>query len=253
MAFPFDIHIGAIVIPIHLLTDVLSFYVAYKYYSLLRKKKGDRIGDGTRLAVLIGAAAGALIGSRLLGSLENMSMFLHPSVLLYYYSSKTIVGGIIGGIVGVEIVKKIIGQKESTGDLFALPLAIGIAIGRVGCFLTGVSDGTAGSPSSLPWAFDQGDGIARHPTSLYEIVFLVALFFVAKRLSEKTPLKNGILFRIVVASYLFFRFLIEFIKPVEHLFLGLSAIQIASLVFALSYVYSLVFAYRYRPFKRASI
>lgn len=54
-----------------------------------------------------------------------------------------------------------LGIRTSTGDLLALPLAVGITIGRIGCFLTGLSDGTFGRPSSLPWAVDFSDGI-RH-------------------------------------------------------------------------------------------
>lgn len=253
MTFPLDIHIGIIVIPIHLVTDILSFYLGYKYYSYLRKKEGDHITDEKRFIIIVGAALGALIGSRLLGSLENFQSFLHPISFIYYYSNKTVVGGIIGGILGVEIVKKFLKQKTATGDLFTFPLIFGIAIGRIGCLLTGVSDGTVGNPSNLLWAFDQGDGISRHPTSLYEIIFLVVMFFVLKKLSDKVPLKQGILFRLFITSYLIFRFSIEFIKPVEHIFLGLSAIQIACLLFALYYIYTLLFVYKYRPFTRITI
>lgn len=253
MTFPLDIHIGIVVIPIHLLTDVLSFYLGYRYYIYLRKREGDHVGDEQRFLVIIGAALGALIGSRLLASLENMQLFLHPPSFLYYYVNKTIVGALIGGILGVEICKKIIGQKTATGDIFVFPLIFAIAFGRIGCLLTGVTDGTVGNPSNLPWAFDQGDGIARHPTALYEIIFLVVLFFLLKRLSKKFPLKQGVLFRIFVISYLLFRFLIEFIKPVEQIFIGLSAIQIASLLFALYYIYTLLFVFKYRPFARSNV
>ncbi len=248
MTFPFDIHLGLIVIPIHLITDVLSFYFGYKYYDYLRKKEGDHITDERRFLIIIGAALGALIGSRLLASMQSLQSFLHPISFVYYYSNKTIVGGIIGGILGVEIAKKILKHKTATGDLFTFPLILGIAIGRIGCFLTGVSDGTAGNPSNLPWAVNQGDGVLRHPTSLYEIIFLVITFFVLKKISHKVPLKHGIVFRLFIVSYLGFRFLIEFIKPVEPIFLGLSAIQIASLLFAFYYVYTLLFVYKYRPF-----
>lgn len=233
--------------------DILSFYLGYKYYVYLRNKNGDHVADGKRFVVIVGAALGALIGSRLLASLEHLQPFLHPTSLMYYYANKTIVGGIIGGILGVEITKKFLKQKTATGDLFTFPLIFGIIIGRIGCFLTGVSDGTVGNQSNLPWAFDQGDGILRHPTSLYEIIFLIIIFFILKKISNKTPLKQGILFRLFIVYYLLFRFLIEFIKPVEHIFIGLSAIQIASISFALYYIYTLLFVYRYRPFAPPAI
>ena len=82
---------------------------------------------------------------------------------------KTIVGALIFGLISVELMKRYIGVRQSTGDLYAIPLALGIAIGRIGCFLTGLSDNTYGTPTTLPWAVNFGDGIPRHPTQLYEI------------------------------------------------------------------------------------
>ena len=88
---------------------------------------------------------------------------------------KTIVGALIGGLITVEVTKRYIGFRTSTGDLYAIPLALGIAIGRVGCFLTGLSDNTYGSPTTLPWGINFDDGIPRHPTQFYEIAFLLLL------------------------------------------------------------------------------
>ncbi len=51
----------------------------------------------------------------------------------------------------------------------------GLAVGRIGCHLAGLTDGTHGDPSSLPWAVDFGDGIPRHPVNLYEVIFLGSL------------------------------------------------------------------------------
>ena len=55
---------------------------------------------------------------------------------------KTIVGALMGGWITVEVMKRYIGFRTSTGDLYAIPLAIGIAPRRMGCFLTGLSDNT---------------------------------------------------------------------------------------------------------------
>jgi prolipoprotein diacylglyceryltransferase len=241
MLFPLDLHLFGIVLPIHLITDIFSFYLGYHYYAHLRKEAGDSLSDERRFSIIIGAAVGALIGSRLLASLEHLNSFLHPESPLYYYANKTMVGGLIGGTIGVEITKKFFGLKTPTGDLFVFPIILGMGIGRIGCLLTGVSDETTGTPSALPWAFDQGDGISRHPTSLYEILFLVIVFFTLKQLSRKNILQNGILFRLFVVAYLLFRFAVEFIKPVEPLLSGLSAIQIACLLFSFYYTYTLLF------------
>ena len=69
----------------------------------------------------------------------------------YLVGGKTIVGALIGGLITVEIAKRYIGIQQSTGDLYAIPLALGIAIGRIGCFLTGLPDNTYGTATNLPW------------------------------------------------------------------------------------------------------
>jgi phosphatidylglycerol:prolipoprotein diacylglycerol transferase len=235
MTFPVYLHLGSFSISAHLIFDILAYSIGFAYYSALQKKKGF-LSEDQSFFILVGAAAGALIGSRFLGALEDPQAFIHPTNLLYYYSGSTIVGGILGAIIGVEIAKWFMKIKKSTGGIITFPLIIAMCIGRIGCLLTGVSDHTAGNPSSLPWAFDQGDGIRRHPTSLYEILFLLILFFVLRAARKKGLLSDGILFRLFVIFYLIFRFLIEFIKPMNPLFAGLSAIQIASIMGALYYI-----------------
>ncbi len=241
MIFPLDLNIFGLVIPIHLITDILSFYLGYRYYVYLRKESRDYLSDERRFSIIVGAAVGALIGSRLLASLEHLDSFLHPETPLYYYANKTLVGGLIGGVIGVEITKFFFGIKTPTGDLFVFPILMGMGIGRIGCLLTGVSDGTTGNPSTIPWAFDQGDGISRHPTSLYEIIFIGFIFYLLKQFSRAKILRNGVLFRLFVVSYLLFRFAVEFIKPVETVFVGLSVIQISCFLFSLYYIYTILF------------
>lgn len=84
-------------------------------------------------------------------------------------------------------------------------------------------------------AMDLGDGKLRHPTSLYEILFLIILFFFLKSLYKKQILKNGVLFKWFMVSYFLFRFLIEFIKPNDFLIYGLSTIQLVCLSCILYY------------------
>lgn len=76
-------------------------------------------------------------------------------------STTTVVGGLLGGLVGVELSKKIIGVRTSSGDLFSYPLILGMMIGRVGC-LGGLEDNTYGEATTLPWGMDLGDGVMRH-------------------------------------------------------------------------------------------
>src|SRR6201999_2912276 len=102
-------------------------------------------------------------------------IFHHWNSWQVVWGGKTIVGGLIGGLLTVEYAKKKMGFAGRTGDLFALPLCVGIAVGRIGCFLAGLNDYTYGSVTSLPWGIDFGDGMKRHPAQLYEIIFLVCL------------------------------------------------------------------------------
>jgi len=84
-------------------------------YLFVRKARGDAIADERRAAVFAGAAAGALIGSRLL-------YWLCDPASNTFLGGKTIVGGLLGGLIGVEIAKKVLGVTQSTGDLLVLPL-----------------------------------------------------------------------------------------------------------------------------------
>jgi phosphatidylglycerol:prolipoprotein diacylglycerol transferase len=127
---------------------------------------------------------------------------------------KSILGGLAGAIIGVEIMKHRIGITSSTGLRFAAPLAGAIAVGRLGCFFSGIEDRTYGTPTSLPWGHDFGDGILRHPVQLYEaiamLLFLaafVALLCAGIRLATRAG------FHFFIGVYAVQRFMWEFVKP----------------------------------------
>lgn len=134
-------------------------------------------------------------------------------------------GGLFGGLLGVEVAKYFIGEKNSSGDLFTLPIIAGILIGRVGCFLAGTNEFTYGKPTSFITGMDLGDGLLRHPLALYEIVFLIILFFIFRKLYYRHKFVNGFLFKLFMLSYFGFRFLLEFFKPNVFFIIGLSTIQ----------------------------
>lgn len=139
-------------------------------------------------------------------------------------------GGLFGGLLGVEMSKKIIGEKHSSGDLFTFPIILGIFIGRIGCFLSGVNEFTYGSTTSSFLGMNLGDGILRHPIALYEMVFLTGLFIILRWIRKNKSFESGSLFKIFMLSYFGFRFLIEFIKPNTFFILGLSSIQWLSIL-----------------------
>jgi len=88
--------------------------------------------------------------------------------------ARSIEGAVAGGIIAVELYKRLAGVTVRTGARFALPLAVGIAVGRIGCFFSGLDDFTHGTPTALPWGHDFGDGIMRHPVQLYESAAMAA-------------------------------------------------------------------------------
>jgi prolipoprotein diacylglyceryltransferase len=215
----------------HPVFETLAYAAGYAVFRRLRARHGDVVEEPQRWTVLAAAAVGALLGCRLLGLAEQWPTVIqawHAGrmwALMFSPGGKTIVGGLLGGWLGVEIAKKLSGIKRRTGDLFALPLCVGIAVGRVGCLLAGLADDTYGKPSSLPWAVNLGDGIGRHPVQVYEILFLILLGFVV---STKAKLPEGARFRLFLGSYLAWRVAIDFLKP-QPLVAGMNLIQWACL------------------------
>ncbi len=235
MIIPLQPKIGDITINIHLVLEYAAFFIAYRYYVYLRKHTEDPITYSHRLSIILGAAIGAWLGSRLIGYLENPFTVNSWSDVLLLFNAKTIMGGLFGGLLGVEITKHIVGEQHSSGDLLTLPIVVGIFIGRIGCFLSGTTEFTYGSVTSSWTGMNLGDGQLRHPLALYELVFLVPLFFLLRHLYYKKSLKSGMVFQLFMVTYFSFRFVLEFLKPNTFFWLGLSTIQWLCMVCLLYY------------------
>ena len=227
----------------HLILEYVAFFVAFRYYVFLRKKNADTISSNNRLSIIIGAIFGALFLSRFIAFLESPILHYEQGWFAML-NNKTIMGGLFGGLLGVELVKKIIGEKQSSGDLFTLPIIFGIIIGRIGCFLAGIKEFTYGKQTSSFLGMDLGDGLQRHPIALYEILFLILLFIIIKRLQYR-QLESGMLFKIFMISYFTLRFCIEFIKPNTFFILGLSSIQYLCLICFFYYYKTILEAIQY--------
>lgn len=239
ISFPLTFVIGPFSILAHVIFEVLGIAIGFRYFLYLRRKQKDAISEPNRLWILIGAAFGALVFSRLIGSLENPTLFFSSkNTLLYFYAHKTILGALFGGLICVEIVKKIIGEHKSSGDLFVFPLLLGMIIGRIGCLSMGIHEQTYGIPSDLPWAMYLGDAdlsIRRHPVALYEMLFLAVLWKSFVAIEKKVIFREGIRFQLFLMAYFIFRFLIDFIKPGYKFSFGLSTIQLTALLGMLYY------------------
>jgi prolipoprotein diacylglyceryltransferase len=171
-------HVWGVSIHAHEVMELCGYFAGSQLFIFLRKKfPGPKLGDERGLWIIVGCLLGAVIGSKSLALIESIHQYAamaqtDPSAWL---GGKTIAGGLAGGWLGVEIAKRLTGLRQSTGDRFVFPILLGLSIGRIGCFLEGLPDHTYGIATSLPWGVDFGDGIRRHPTQLYEIVFCLTL------------------------------------------------------------------------------
>ncbi|WP_025742316.1 prolipoprotein diacylglyceryl transferase family protein [Aquimarina pacifica] len=241
MDIPFEPIVFGVKVNVHLILEYAAFFIGFRYYVYLKKRSVDPISSSHRLSIILGAIFGAFFGSRFFGFLENPVFSFGLEQLINLLSVKTIMGGLFGGLLGVELAKKIIGEKNSSGDLFTFPIILGIIIGRIGCFLSGIREFTYGKETITMFGMDLGDGLNRYPLALFEVVFLMILWFFLNRFSRKVNLESGLVFKGFMICYFSFRFFIEFLKPNVFYVFGLSSIQ---------YLCILCIIYYYKTIKR---
>ncbi|NPU14090.1 diacylglyceryl transferase [Bradyrhizobium sp. 83012] len=147
--------------------------------------------------------------------------------------ARSVEGALAGGIVAVELYKWRHGIVLRTGARFALPLAVGIAVGRIGCYAAGLDDFTYGTPTALPWGHDFGDGVLRHPVQLYESLAMAAfaaLYIIAVFRRSDSIIANG--FYLALLVYGLQRFAWEFLKPYGPVIGPLTLFHLLSLAIA---------------------
>jgi prolipoprotein diacylglyceryltransferase len=194
---------------VHIGLDALAWTGAALSLYWLTRQTGVQFppspaGDWHYIAVLI---FGAGIGALWFGT-ANLWLSQQAGI------ARSIEGAIAGGILAIELYKRGAHITTRTGARFALPLAVGVVIGRFGCYLAGLDDFTYGTPTTLPWGRDFGDGISRHPVQLYEsaAMAIFAVVYVARvRKNDRFMIGNG--FYLAVGYYGLQRFLWEFVKP----------------------------------------
>lgn len=209
------------------------------YYRYLRRMGGTvNLLEGGNFGVLLGCLLGAALGNKLVFWLEVPHLFpLYWHSLALWFSGQSMVGGLLGGLIGVEIAKKLSGVHSSTGDAFVFPVLLALIIGRLGCFLAGLDDGTYGISTDMPWGVDFGDGILRHPTQLYEMIFAALLWMNLYKAAPLLAHKPGLLFKLMLCAYLIWRLLIDALKPIPYSWFGtLSGIQLVCLIALMIYI-----------------
>lgn len=170
------------------------------------------------LAGLCGGVLGAKLGEWGLNHADVLAS--HPTAFLNPQSGgRTIIGGVLGGWLCVEIVKRRLGIKRSTGDLFALALPAGEAVGRIGCYFNGCCFGVR---CDLPWAI-YGHGAWRQPSQFYLSAGALALFALLYAMRGKLP--EGDLFKLYLIGFGASRFVLEFARERSVGLGGLSTAQ----------------------------
>ena len=163
----------------------------------------------------------AVMGAGLVGGLAgaNLAQWVFGGV-----AGKTVLGGIAGGYLCVLLYKRHLGLRRPTGDLFAVGISAGEAVGRWGCFFGGCCYGKA---CALPWAVRQ-HGEWRHPSQLYLSLANALILVVLLRYDKARPPENA-LFYLQGTLYCLARFGIEFVRAGPPPVAGLTLAQWACL------------------------
>lgn len=223
-------------VPTHEFFVALGVAVAALVYVLEARRRG-RLDEQVWWI-----AAGAMIGGAVLAKVGSAWRFVGSGATieeLLLFGGRSILGGLAGAYFGAVLAKRLLGYRRSTGDLFAPAVAIGLAVGRIGCFLTE----QVGTPTSMPWGITVPPdvaaeipncpqcltGQAMHPSFLYEIGFLVVAFVVLWLGRDRLAVE-GMSFKLFLLGYGVFRFGVEFVRGNPELAFGLTGSQLFLLV-----------------------
>ena len=221
--------------PLTLQTFGICFAVAFLLSGALVARRLAEIGEPADWAyeLIFAALIGGLIGARVDYLIQNWSE-VSDDVLGSIFSGSGLVwlGGLLGGTIGVVLWawwRGFLGLRLL--DLCAPGLALGYAVGRIGCQLSG--DGDYGVESDLPWAMAYPEGTVPtedqvHPTPVYEMLAMGLAALVLWRLRDR--FRPGVLFAIYLVIAGVERLLIEFIRRNDEVALGLTQAQLVSIV-----------------------
>jgi phosphatidylglycerol:prolipoprotein diacylglycerol transferase len=219
---------------VSLKTFGITFALAFVAIGLIIARRLRELGRPVEWAyeITLAALLGGLVGARLYFIVQNYDDVKHD-LLGNLFSGSGLVwyGGLLGGALAV------CGWARWRGmlglgllDLCATPLAVGYAIGRVGCQVSG--DGDYGKDWDGPWAMAYPHGTVPtthtvHPTPIYETVSMGLIAIVLWRLRDR--LRPGLLFALYLVLSGTERFLVEFLRRNSDVAAGLTAPQLESL------------------------
>ncbi len=181
--------------------------------------------------VVFAALVGGLVGSRLYYVAQNYDKVKDDLIGgLFGGSGLVWYGGAIGGAIAVVLWAWRRGMlNRALLDICAAPLALGYAVGRIGCQISG--DGDYGKPWDGPWAMAYPDGVVPtddkvHPTPIYETLAMGFLAFALWQLRDRV--RTGALFALYLVGAGVERFLVEFLRRNTETALGLTTAQLES-------------------------
>jgi len=218
-------------IPVHALFVALGVLAAIVVFVLEARRRGQT--DEKIVYVVLGALVGGAIFMRLGTWMQHLDVRENASLTeQWLYGNRSILGGLFGAWVGVHVAKRVVGYRTRTGDLFAPAVAIGLAVGRVGCLLTELP----GTPTGSAYGITLGQvaatrvgvepAVALHPSFVYEIVFHTVAFAVIWLWLRHRLAAPGETFTLYLAGYGMFRFLVEFVRGNEIVWEGLTRPQL---------------------------
>jgi phosphatidylglycerol:prolipoprotein diacylglycerol transferase len=229
-----EIHIG----PLTLQTFGICFALAFLAAGVVLGKRLRELGKPVDWAyeMVFCALIGGIVGARVDYLLQNWAE-VSDDVAGNLFSGSGLVwfGGLVGGAIGVLLWARYRGMLNlALLDLASVPLALGYAIGRIGCQLSG--DGDYGVEWDGPWAMSYPDGTVPtteevHPTPVYETLAMGGVAYLLWRLRDR--FRPGILFALYLVLAGVERFLVEFIRRNEDVLLGLTQAQLISVAMIL--------------------
>ncbi len=172
----------------------------------------------------------SVIGARLLAVILNFHLYQDNllKILYIWEGGMAFHGGLIGAIIGTHFFcKKYKIHFYDIADVIVIPLALGIAVGRIGNF---INQEFPGRPTNLPWGitYDNIQG-KRHPSQIYESIKNFIIFLILLNFYKIKNLKKGTIFWFFIFLYSLFRFFVEFVKDQQLLFLNLTYGQLISI------------------------
>lgn len=236
--------------PVHTYGVLHALAYAAGVWWLVRGAKKARIRTQEIFDLSAVVIVWSIVGARLFSILfdGNLAWYLeHPAqILAIWKGGLTFYGGFVFGLVaGVWFVKKHHLNGWQVADVIAPAIALGAAIGRLGCFASGDS---YGKPIDLPWAVTFNDpmalapkGVALHPTQLYSVITNLAVFGVLLWWQKHRKFQ-GEVFLLFVLLYAATRLLVEIFRDDPRgVYLGglVSTSQLISLVAAVIAVFFL--------------